>query len=314
MQRQKRIYLRTLALPVAILLVGLGLSSAHATAATATPAQSITISPTSIDQSVQPGSTNIGSFEIINSGTTNYTFHVYATPYGVTGENYNPDFTKLPGAADITNWFHFSTTSAQVGVHQVVTVNYTIKVPVGTIAKGYYAVAFAQTQPMTDSKTGVVITDRVGEIFYLRVAGNAHQGGKLLTWQVSFLQKPPVTPVVRIEDYGAYNFPSTVTVHIKNLFGRTVYSVNTTKQILPQTIRRIALPWSSSTSIGIFKVSGTAVFLNHTYQLPNKYVLVLSPTVRLLLIGLVVLIVLAIIYRLYRRRRSKAHGKYGARR
>jgi hypothetical protein len=298
----KRIKLRwSLALPVALMLV-LGLSSTHALAAT--PAQSITISPTSIDQSVQPNSNNNGSFEIINSGSTNYTFRVYATPYGVSGENYNPEFTPIPGAPNITSWFHFSTTSAQVGVHQVVTVNYTIHVPSGTLAKGYYAVAFAQTQPKTDTKTGVVVTDRVGEIFYLRVAGNATQGGKLLGWQTSFLQEPPITPIVRIEDSGAYNFPSIVTINIKNVFGRTVYAVNTTKQILPQTIRRIETPWPKTPSIGIFKVSGTAQFLNHTYQLPTKYVLVVSKTIRIILVVVIVLIVIAIIYR-----RSRAHGR-----
>jgi hypothetical protein len=298
----KRIKLRwCLALPVALMLA-LTLGSTRALAAS--PAQSITISPTSIDQSVQPGSLNTGSFEIINSGSTNYTFRVYATPYGVSGENYNPEFTPIPGAPNITSWFHFSTTTAQVGVRQVVTVNYTIHVPSGTLAKGYYAVAFAQTQPKTDTKTGVVVTDRVGEIFYLRVAGNVTQGGKLLSWQTSFLQKPPITPMVRIEDSGAYNFPSIVTIHIKNVFGRTVYTVETTKQILPQTIRRIETPWAKSPSIGLFKVSGSAQFLNHTYQLPTKYVLVMSQTVRIIVVVIIVLIVIALIYR-----RSRAHGR-----
>jgi hypothetical protein len=286
------------------LFIGFSIGYGGSTYAATTPAQSITISPTSIDQSLQPGSVANGSFQIINSGDTEYTFRVYAAPYRVTGEDYNPDFTALPGAPNVSSWVKLSSPSTKVGARQSLTVNYSIHVPAGTSAGGYYAVAFAQTQPLPSPTTGVVITDRVGEIFYLRVAGNAKQSGSLLTWQSNFLQKPPLTAAVRIEDTGAYNFPTTVNIRVKNVFGRTVYSFTTTRQILPQTVRHITIPWKSTPSIGFFKVSGTAKLLNSTNQLPTKYVLVVSQTIRLVMLGLVVLVLLVVVYR-----RFRAHAK-----
>jgi hypothetical protein len=283
-----------------------GISISVAKASAASPPQSITISPTSIDQSVQPGSVNNGSFQVINSGDTSYSFSVYAAPYGVKGEDYNPEFTTpLPGAANVTDWFHFSNVGTSIGGHQTINVNYTIKVPAGTPPRGYYAVAFAQTKSPPSKTTGVVITDRVGEIFYLRVAGNATQSGKLLDWKAGFLQKPPLTAAVRLENDGSYNFPATINLNVKNIFGHEVYKFNTVRQVLPQTTRRITIPWQAAPSIGIFKVSGTAGFLNQTKQLPTKYVLIVSQSIRLIVLVIVVLLLLAVIYRWSRRRHAK---------
>jgi hypothetical protein len=285
-----------LAIAVASLLGILSLVPSSASAAS-TPSQSITISPTSIDESVQPGSTKTGSFQVINSGDTNFTFNVYATPYRVNGEDYNPDFTALPGRPNIVNWVHFSNGGTGLAAHQTITIDYSINVPAGAPAGGYYAVAFAQTKSKPSATTGVVITDRVGEIFYLRVAGNVKQAGKLLSWQSGFLQTPPLTGVLRVEDNGGYNFPTTVHAKVKNIFGHTVYSFTTTKQILPQTIRRIKVPWQSAPPIGIFKISGTASFLGQTHQLPTKYVLVMSQPIQIILLILVVGLIAWVIYR-----------------
>ncbi len=280
----------------------LGLSVSGGIVSAATPAQSITISPTSIDQEVQPGSIANGSFQVINSGDSEYNFKVYSTPYSVKSEDYNPDFTPLPGKTDITKWIHFSNGGTGLGPHQTITIDYTINVPAQAPAGGYYAVAFAETQSKPSKTTGVVITDRVGEIFYLRVAGNVKQTGKLLSWQASFLQTAPLTGVLRIEDSGGYNFPTTVKAQVKNIFGHDVYKFTTDRQILPQTIRRIKIPWPKTPPVGIFKIQGTATFLGQTHQLPAKYVLVVSQPIRLIVILLVVAFVLYVIYRLRRNR------------
>jgi hypothetical protein len=109
---------------------------------------------------------------------------------------------------------------------------------------------------------------------------------------------------VRIEDSGGNNFPATINTRINNIFGELAYSFTTTKQILPQTIRRIHVPWNGSPSIGLFKVSGTVKFLNQTHTLPTKYVLIVSPTIRLILFAVVIITLAVVLYR-----RSKAHAK-----
>jgi hypothetical protein len=277
----------------------------NGSAQAATIGQSITISPPSIDESIQPGSTTKGSFQIINSGDVEYTFNVYATPYRVTNENYNPAFTAQPGTPNAISWFHFTPSAAQLGARQATIINYSISVPENASAHGYYAVAFAQTQSLPSPITGVVTTDRVGEIFFLRVAGHAKQAGRLQSWQANWLQKPPLTAVVRIEDSGAYNFPTTINVQVKNIFGHLAYSYTTTRQILPHTIRRIAIPWTGAPLIGLFKVSGSTNLLGHTAELPTKYVVVMSQTIRLVLLGFVVLVLGAVVHKRFKLRFKK---------
>src|ERR1035437_9585979 len=100
-----------------LVVTGIIISSGQKAEA-ASPAQSITISPTSIDQSVQPDSVNNGSFQVINSGSANFTFSVYATPFRVTNEAYNPAFTPIPGAPNAMNWIHFSNSGAEIAARQ----------------------------------------------------------------------------------------------------------------------------------------------------------------------------------------------------
>src|SRR5690349_20528328 len=67
----------------------------------------LTISPTSIDQQIKPGTTYQGSVLVINQGDTKFSYKVYATPYSVSGEEYKPYFSPIPGATDISSWFSF---------------------------------------------------------------------------------------------------------------------------------------------------------------------------------------------------------------
>jgi P pilus assembly chaperone PapD len=85
--------------------------------------QVITMTPTSTSQTIQPGSTYKGSFQVFNQGQTAYAFQVYSAPYHVRGEDYTPDFTVLPSAPDVKGWFTFSTTGTYLAPGQSATVD-----------------------------------------------------------------------------------------------------------------------------------------------------------------------------------------------
>lgn len=270
----------------------------------AAPSQDITVSPTSVSQVIKPGATYSGSFQVINQGKTSYNFQIYGAPYRVSGEDYTPDFTLLPNAPNVASWFQFSLSSAHINPGQSINVNYTISMPASTLPGADFAVAFAQTQHPTVPGT-ITLNERVGVIFYLQAAGPAIDKGQLLSWQSSFLQEPPLTATVRIEDSGALNFPSTILVKVQDIFGQSKYSLSTTKQILPQTIRRVIIPWPQSPSFGLFKVSGSVNFLGHTHQLATKWVLVMSNTVRLIFLAILVVIVIIFLLGFWRNHLKK---------
>lgn len=270
--------------------------------------QVITLTPTSLDRIMQPGTTYNGSFQILNQGQGAYTFKVYAAPYSAKGEDYTPDFTVIPNTPDVAGWFKFSTESVHIDPGQTVTVGYTITMPKDAPPGGYYAAAFAETR-LPAKANSVVLNERVGEIFYLQAAGPVVRKGSLLTWQSSFLQKPPLTSSLRLENDGGVHYPATINVNVQDVLGHNKYSVKTVKEVLPHTIRKVTLPWKKTPSIGIFKVKGTVSFLGKQQTLPTKWVLVMSQTIRLCLGAALALILLLVVARAVRRRRSPKSSK-----
>jgi hypothetical protein len=268
--------------------------------------QVITMTPTSLDRIMQPGSTYTGSFQILNQGKSDYTFRVYAAPYSVKGEDYTPDFTPLPNAPDVVSWIKFSANTVHMNPGQTSTINYTVAMPQGTPPGGYYAAAFAETR-LAPKANSVVLNERVGEIFYLQAAGPITRAGKVLTWQSSLLQKPPLTSALRLENTGGAHYPATIKVKVQDIFGHDKYTLKTVKEVLPHTIRRVTVPWQKTPSIGIFKVNGTVSFLGQNQTLPTRWVLVISQTIRLYLVIALAAIVLLVVGRriVYRRRPTK---------
>ena len=269
----------------------------------------LTITPTTTTPVINPGAVYSGNFQVINQGNTSYPVEIYAAPYSVKTEAYTPDFTPVPGQPNIVNWIQFSVSQATVQPNQAITVNYSITVPKNTQPGGYYAVAFAQTHT-AKSAAGVVINERVGEIFYIQVAGPVPKSGQLLTWNTSFFQVPPITSTVRLEDSGGLNYASNIQVVVRDIFGTPKYTLTTLKEILPHTIRKITVQWAQTPSLGLFKVNGSVTVLGKSQPLPTEYVLVMSSTVRkITIIVVIILLVIAITLPVLRRNRKSKRSK-----
>ena len=267
-----------------------------------------TITPTSTDQVIKPGTVYKGSFQVLNQGGTAYSFQVYSAPYHVDGEDYTPDFTVLPTAPNVKSWFTFSTAGGHVNPGEEVNVNYSISVPPTTAPGGYYATVFAETH-YPKAASSITLNERVGEIFYLQAAGPVVKKGEVLSWHSSLLQKPPLTSTLRLQNDGGVHYPAAIQVNVRDVFGHSKYGLTTTKEVLPQTIRRVPIIWDKAPAIGIFKVTGSVSFLNHHQTLPTKWVLVMSQKARVYLAGLITIVVLLAITRSAYRRRSTRKTK-----
>ncbi len=272
--------------------------------------QAITMTPTSVSPVINPGSSQHGSFKVINQGKTAFKFITYAAPYRVSGEDYTPEFTVLPTAPNITGWFNFSAPGGTVEPNQAVTIGYTITIPENVQPGGYYAAAFAETQ-YPKAANSIVLNERVGELFYIQVAGPVVKKGEMLTWKSGFFQKPPLTSVIRLQNSGSIHFPSTIKLTVKDILGHTKYQLTTQKELLPQTIRRVTIPWDKTPSIGLFKVSGDVTFLNQHQKLSTKWVLVMSNTARLIVLIILVPLILLLAARYFYipRRRAKTNHR-----
>ena len=272
----------------------------------------LSMTPSASRPAIEPGATISGSFQVVNQGKTGYRIRIYAAPYSVKSEDYTPDFTPLPSKPNIATWLQFSTTGAAVQPNQTLTVHYTLSAPANTQPGGYYAVAFAETQPSGPTQ-GVVVNEQVGEIFYIDVLGPVKQSGKMLSWSSPFFQKPPLNATLRLENDGGLHYASNIQLVVRDIFGRPKYTLTTQKEILPQTIRRIPVSWSGAPGLGLFKVNGTATILGKTVKLPTKYVIVMSNFVRkiclIVIATLAILLIMGFVLRRQQQPRKLRTGK-----
>jgi hypothetical protein len=268
-------------------------------------AQAITVTPTAIDVTVNPGQTVTGQTQVLNQADSPFDFKVYAAPYSVNGEEYDPSFTPIPGATNVSSWISLRAAKKRLEPFSLSTVDYRIAVPTDAKPGGYYAVLFAETESKVEG-TGVTTQKRVGTVVYIKVAGEMVERGQVITWKVPWLQAPNLTQTMRIENTGSAHFAATIRTNVKDLFGATKLSYTQKRNVLPEKIRKIDIVWEKTPPLGIFKVDGSVEILGNTSKLDTKYVLVVSQPIRhglLIATGIITLILIARV--LYKRRKNK---------
>lgn len=254
----------------------------------------LTISPTSVDVQVPPGGSYQGHMLVINQSELDTDYTVYATPYSVSGEDYQPDFALIPGAVDITRWFTFGGAGGHLKIGDEATVPFTISVPAGTGASSYYATVFAETHDK--GGTGVIARKRVGMVVYLRVSGPATERGSVAAWNVPWLQEAPLTAQLKMANEGTIHFQSRITVTVSDLFGSQKFSYERTPEIIPQRLRGIPITWENGATFGLFTVSGDVSYLGKTEHLPTRIVFIATMPMRMLTVGLVLAFAATVVF------------------
>ncbi len=272
------------------------------TASAAPATESITLSPTSRNFTIDAGKIIDDSLTIINDGETAYDFLVYARPYSVSNEAYDPNFTLTPSNADVYEWAQFPQTKYHLEVGKSVKVKYSLHVPVGARPGGHYGVIFAETQAPDGATTGnsIIRKKRVGSIIYATVNGSYKTAGEAVASDIPFWQvQPPLHTSVTAKNTGNTDFTDTVRLTVKDVFGGIKYDSAKDYQVLPQTTRKISLDWDKSSWFGLYKVEATQRILGRTTD-SNGYVLMMP---RYLPIALVVVLLIGGAYAWFRRKK-----------
>lgn len=263
--------------------------------------ESITLSPVSTRFEIQAGTTREEEITIVNDGTVDYDLIVYARPYSVSSENYDPNFTATPSNADAYQWVQFAKTNWRVKAGETVKIPYTIRVPQGAAPGGHYGVVFAETQPkQVEGGTSVTRKKRVGSLIYATVKGDYRTGGQSLGIDISPLQfRPPLSANMIVENTGNADFEVQTTYQVSDVFGNIKHKSQKNQIILPATARKIAFEWAEAPLFGLFNVRVEAKFLDQTSS-KESYVLVVP---RWLLIVLAVAVVGGGVYAALRARK-----------
>lgn len=262
----------------------------------------ITLSPSSESFTVDAGTVRQGTMKIINDGDVNYDFNVYARPYSVNDEKYDPNFTEPKPNTNIYKWVQFEQATYHVEAGESVDVKYTIRVPENAVPGGHYGVLFAETKERELGSTGVARQKRVGKLIYATVNGEYKTGGQLSGFILPFWQtRAPLQSSVRVSNTGNADFRVKSLTEAKDLFGRTKFTYKGDPIVLPQTIRLVEMNWEKSPSFGIFKVNQKIEFLDQKHE-NNGYVLIAPRWFPMLFIGI---ILAGVAYAILSRRTSR---------
>ncbi len=256
----------------------------------ATQSQSIAVTPSSVDLALAPGESATKALTVVNQGSDAFVLDMSAAPYSVRGEDYDPQYTSLPGALDPSKWVTFISPTAQVRVEptKLREVTYTVSIPASAKPGGYVLALFATTTP-DPVPASVVAHNRVAIMQYITVKGTVEQGGHASAQPYSFISwDGTVTMPYRVKNTGEGYFIAKVSAVVKTLWGSEVARISEERYVLPQTQRRMVLDWQAQTAFGIYRVEQSADYLGRTERLPTQWLLVIHPIV---LLGLALLIV-----------------------
>ncbi len=283
------------------LFVGLLLSLSAVPTAHAAERESITLSPVSKHYQLKAGETIVDELTIINDGDTAYEFTVYAQPYSVSSENYDPDFVNDRDNTDAYKWIKAEKSRYRLAAGESIKVKYTITVPSGARPGGHFGAIFAETQPAeTAGANSVARKKRVGAIVYATVDGRYRTGGSLRDISIPRLQlKTPLLTETRVENTGNTNFETDLKLTVADLFGNVKYTDTKAYQVLPETTRKMSLVWVQAPTFGLFKVSVSAKFLDENVT-KEGYVLLAPLGAQLAVVGV---LFAAIVYFVHKRRK-----------
>lgn len=257
----------------------------------------ITITPVSAKLDLSPGKKLDGSFTIINDGSVKYDFKVYASPYTVSGENYEQSFAKETNRTQIARWITFEKDTYTIEPGQKILVNYTVDVPSDLASGGQYAALFAQTDLRTDERDTVTTQKRVGLLLYGRTTG----GDTRLAVDVRpnpmplFVLGNKTSAGARVVNTGNVDVDAKVTVETRDLFGKKAFEASRSNIVLPDTTRLIENEWKELPVFGIYNTNITVETLGKEYT-SSSATIIISPLFAIMMFGIVIVIIGGAIY------------------
>ena len=229
----------------------------------------IQVSPVSTQVILDAGKTKEYTITIRNSGSSDFSYHLYTTPYSVSDENYNIDFATETNRTQVSRWIKFyqddklvekPTFTIKSGETQ--NVKYVVQIPEDVPAGGQYAAIFAETDAGKDDDngstgSGIRTASRVGMIVYGRTNGNTVEEGAVTDFNIpGFLVSGNISATSKVKNAGNTDFEAECTLMVKSILGAELYNKKTTYNVLPDTDveRRVNLEWPDTPFMGIFKV------------------------------------------------------------
>lgn len=290
----------------------------------------IQVSPTAVrltlepGQDITPGSDSCPNeidagcaIEVKNSGTEPFTFRIYASPYVVTGENYELSFSADSSTSytQIYRWISFQDESGNfvpeiqrsVNPGETVTIPWQVDVPEDLPGGSQYGVVWAQTVRSGEAtSTGVQTVSQAGMVISARSSGDTRETADITEYDMQrFAFGGGLSASATVTNTGNTDFEAYYTYTAKTLFGKEIYTESDQVSAYPETTYHINIDWQDIPFLGIFQVNFRVSAADSVAE--ETHVVVVMPVfIMVLLILLLTVIIVWIIILIRKRKERKA--------
>jgi len=266
------------------LLVGIGTLGITATSVYADdgeadeekPTTWLQISPTAVTVTLMGGDTLEGTSErcpkdveggcvvqIKNVGTQAFRYKVYASPYVVSGEDYQLDFSESASTSytQISRWISFKNADGSYGSEAIYTIepgetqviDYRITVPEDVPGGAQYAVIWAQT--LNEGGSGVQTISQAGMVVSGRSIGNTKQTAEISEYGFTrFAVSGSLKASATIKNTGNTDFDAYYYYTARTIFGKELKTISGSISTFPDTEYHANVEWEEPPLMGIFQV------------------------------------------------------------
>lgn len=243
----------------------------------------------------QPGETLQVQVQVRNATNEPITIATIAEDFivGEDGRTPIPVNEQTSSRWSLASWLQLPLNTVRVPAQSSQSVPVIIQVPADALPGGRYAMIMHQPvvgeagQDVSDATANAAkITQRVGTLVYLRVAGDITENAAIRNFTVpSLVEFGPVPITFDVENLSDIHIRPGIEVTIRNMFGQPVEQfVLEQKNVFPYTYRDFATEWDRVWGLGRYRVElqmvygeqGQVVTASHVFWMfPLKLILTL---------------------------------------
>lgn len=290
----------------------------------------IQISPTAATVTLVGGDTLEGSsercprdvdggcvVEVKNIGSEKFRYRIYATPYIVSGEDYQLSFSESASTSytQISRWITFrddadtgeykSEVYNTIAPGEVQKISYRIEVPEDVPGGSQYAVIWAQTVgDAGGSGASVQTVSQAGTVISGRSIGDTRQTAEVNEYDFTrFAFSGPLHASATIKNTGNTDFDAYYYYTAKTIFGKELFSKKGSVATYPDTEYHVNVDWEDTPFIGFFQVNFKVSAADTTKE--ETHIVVILPVFVLVLLILLLTIIIVWIIIITRKRKER---------
>ncbi|MFA6909481.1 MAG: hypothetical protein WC289_06455 [Patescibacteria group bacterium] len=212
-------------------------------------AHAITLIPPSVEFELTPGQEYQTVVKLFNEEERNLVVYAEVKNFGPQGETGIPSYDLEAPVSGLSAWITVAPEPYTIEPGERIEIPVKVNPPLNAEPGGHYAAVFFTEKGNTDGGGQVGIGKGVGILLLARVSGETVEAGSIKEFSVgegSMLNRLPILFTTRFENTGNVHLRPTGLISIKNMFGRSVdtVDVNSTKgATLPDSIRKYESTW-----------------------------------------------------------------------